>query len=137
LPTIVEPSRQARLRRVIGGFERTLARAAGPLARQQAPADAEKDDADDRQTSADRQIVEHPERLAGYLAANPRDDDVGRGADQRREAAEQRAERQRHQQPQVLVRFAVCNAIGRKIASAPTFLMKADRKVTAETSIGN
>src|SRR5512132_1559020 len=79
--------RQQCLGRVIGDLEWALARAAGPLARQQAPSDAEKDDADQRQTGADRQVVEHSERLAGDVTAHSRDDDVGGGADQRCELA--------------------------------------------------
>ena len=47
---------------------------------------------------ADRREVEHAERLAEHLLAHARDDDVRRGADQGDDAAEQRAERHRHQQ---------------------------------------
>ncbi len=36
----------------------------------------------------------------------------------------------------VRLRLPICRAIGRKMASAPTFLMKADKKVTVDTMTG-
>ncbi len=53
--------------------------------------------ADSGAGDADGGEIEHPERLAERVVAELGDDDVGRRADQRDHAAENRRERQRHQ----------------------------------------
>ena len=55
-------------------------------------------DPDDRDRHADRADLEEAHRLEAGVDHLPRDDEVGRRADQRGHAAQQRRERQRHQQ---------------------------------------
>jgi transposase len=54
-------------------------------------AEAEKDDASDRQCQPDRGVVEPRKRLPGDLFTNPGDDDVWRCPDLRHQSAETRA----------------------------------------------
>ncbi len=56
------------------------------------------DDAGDQNDDADRGEMEHGERFAGVLLEQFVHQDVGRGADQGADAAEQGAEGQRHEQ---------------------------------------
>ncbi len=69
-----------------------------PVGRQEPPAEDEEDDADGGDARAHGGEVEHAEGLAYELLAHPRHDDVRRGADERDDAAEERAERHRHQE---------------------------------------
>ena len=62
------------------------------------PAETEKEEADDRDAGPDGGKVEHIVGVTEQLLAHARDDNVGRGADKRDDAAEQGAERHRHQQ---------------------------------------
>ncbi len=89
----------ARLGDVILEVEQLLRRQPlAPHRRDQAPAgEGDEDEAGDRHRGPDRGEVEHAERIAGGLVAEGRDDDVGRRADHGDQAAENGAERQRHE----------------------------------------
>ena len=69
-----------------------------------------------------------PNGLPSDVRPHLGDQDVGRGAHQRHEAAQHGGERHRHQQRgrRRLVAPASCSATGMKIASAPTFLVTID-----------
>ena len=90
--------RHAELRRVAADVELFFfARPAAPVCRQQAPADGEKQNRDQRERQPDPDEIEHGEgRRAGFLAHGG-DEQVGRGADQGHRAPDQRGERQRHE----------------------------------------
>ncbi len=82
------------------------------IARQQPVREPQVDQPHQRQPELDRRIVEHPERMPGHLLADATDDDVGRGADQRDQSAEQRCGRHRHEKDRgrriVLLRHLEC-----------------------------
>lgn len=66
-------------------------------ARQNAPAESQEDDRDQREGGADGREVEELKRLADDFGANGRYEQVRRGADLGNATADQRAESERHQ----------------------------------------
>ncbi len=66
--------------------------------RQQAPAHGQERQGGDRDAESDGGEVEHGEGFAEHVGPDLGDDDVGRGADERHEAAGERGRRHRHQQ---------------------------------------